>query len=118
MTPGSHTSLQDLFLGDPSPAELAYVVVPPVRVRQEQEAYPSRPPTGNSRDKATAAGGPIPSCQLWGTPSSPPLYRQGAESREGHAETWTLKQDYRRMGKWQLGWNAGQQGGAEDREAS
>lgn len=32
--------------------------------------------------------------------------------------TWTLRQDYRRIGKWHVGLEEGQEEGAEDREAS
>lgn len=81
----------------------------------------SRPPTGNSRDnKATAAyEAQFTAGSSVGDAIVTPFYRQGAEPREGHeGTTRTLRQDYRRMGKWHVGLDEGQQEGAEDREAS
>lgn len=80
VTPGSHKPLQDLFPRNSSQAELAYVVVPRVRMRQEQEAYLSRPPTGNSsNNKAiTAYEAQFTAVSPVGDAMSPPFYRQGA----------------------------------------
>lgn len=78
VTLGSHKPLQDLFPRNPSQAELAYVVVTQVKMRQEQEAYLSRPPTGNSSDKAiTAYEAQFTAVSPVGDATSPPFYRQG-----------------------------------------